>query len=154
MISSVTRLNELDKKAPIEGLAGEVHKTKNVLKAVWDFAVQGGAVGSLLLLDDRGNPAKLPSGSIITGGLIEVITALTSTGGTGTVALTANAAADLLAAVDADTLSALHALIPVGTAATAIKLTAERQITLTIATNALLTGKIAVYIDYYAGAAV
>lgn len=150
MITTLGLRARMDAASPLEGSGKELHRTKNVMKCVWDFAVQGGAVGSLLLLDDLGNAAKLPSGAIITGGYIDIITAISSTSNDGTIALTAQSAGDLKAAVDGDTLSGIVALIPVGTAATAIKLTAERQITLTIAVHALLTGKISVYVEYLA----
>jgi len=117
----------------------------------WSFAVQGGAVSTISLLDDDGQVLKLPSGAIITQCFIDVVTAMASGGGTGTIALTSNAAADLKAAVDADTLSGIVACIPVGTAATSIKLTAERTISVAIATEALTAGKFNLYISYISG---
>lgn len=151
MLTSAQR-GLIDNTAPFEGMHLFVHQKRGCLAAVWDFAVQGGAVGSLSLLDDLGNPAILPDKAIICQVYIDIITAMTSTGGTGTIALTANSSGDLLAAVDADTLplSASHpqAGVPVGTAATMVKLTAARTIVMEIATNALLTGKIRVFIDF------
>ena len=116
----------------------------------YDFSVLGGAVGLLSLRgpDDLTQVVKLPNKAIITNVIIDVITAMTSSGGTGTIALGANTAADLLAAVDADTLSAIHAGIPVGTAGTSVKLTAERTLTVTIATAALTAGKFIVHVEY------
>ena len=53
-----------------------------------------------------------------------------------------------MAAVDGDTLSGVVAGIPVGTAATAIKLTAERTLSVAIATAALTAGKFIVHVEY------
>ena len=117
---------------------------KKEVIGVYDFAVDGGAIGDYVLF-------KLPDNTIITNVLFDVVTAFVSTGGTGTVALKANAANDLLSAVDADTLSAIHAGIPVGTAATSVKLTADRDITLSIATAVMTAGKVVVHIEYFEG---
>lgn len=156
MLPSIAKRTTINSKAPYDealplGLGDYLHKTKNLLKVQYDFAVQGGAVGSILLNDDAGNAAILPDNTIIVGGFIDIITAMSSTGGNGTIALTANSAGDLKAAVDADTLSGIVAIIPVGTAATHIKLTAQRQITATIATNALLGGKFSLFLEYVYG---
>lgn len=140
----------MDACTPLEGAGKELHRTKNLVKAVWDFAVQGGATGTLNLKDDLGNEITLPSGAILKDGVIDVLTAMSSAGGAGTIALGCNTTTDLKGAVDADTLSGRVAIIPVGTAATAVKLTADRKVQLTIGTEALIGGKIAVYIEYYA----
>lgn len=150
MITKSGLRQQADIDSPLEGLGTEVHRTKNLIKGVWEFAVQGGAVGAILLKDDLGNPCKLPLGAIITGGMIDILTAMASAGGAGTMALGMNTASDIKAAVDADTLSGRVAIIPVSTAATAVKLTADRQLTLTVAVEALTAGKIAVYLEYYA----
>ncbi len=150
MLTSQALIDRMNTFSPLEGSGTELHQTKNCVKAVWDFAVQGGAVGTLNLKDDQGDEIVLPAGAIITGGMIDVLTAMDSAGGTGTIALGANTGVDLLAAVDADTLSDLVAIVPVGTAATAVKLTAASNVKLDIGTEALTAGKIAVYLEYYA----
>ena len=75
---------------------------KCVAKGLYDFSVLTGAIGSYNLLS---TDEVIPDNAIVTNVYIDVITAFTSTGGTGTIALTLNTAGDLLAAVDADTLS-------------------------------------------------
>lgn len=138
--------------SPYEALAGALNQKRGVLKCVYDFAVQGGATGTLPLKDENGNPAILPINAIITQVYFDIITAFSSTGNNGTIALTGNTSGDLLAAVDADTLplSAGHpgSGIPIGTAATMVKLTAARQITLAIATNAMLTGRANFFVEF------
>lgn len=123
-----------------------------VIVGKYSFAKQGGAVGAINLLTDLNQPgslAKLPSGAIIKSVIVDILTAMSSTGGGATVALSAQSAGDLLAAVDGDTLSGLVAGIPVGSAATSIKLTAERTLQATVAVEALLTGKFNVIVEYY-----
>lgn len=115
---------------------------KGVLRVDYDFALHGGAVGAIPL------GVTLPDNAIIIKGFGDIITAFTSTGGTGTIALGANAANDLLAAVDADTLAGIFDLIPVGTVATAVKATAAREITLTVATAAITAGKAVFFLEY------
>ena len=143
-------LNKMNSTASKVRLGDIIEGQKGSARAKYDFAVLGGAVSTINLRDvnDPTMTVTLPNKAIITNVIIDVITAMTSTGNNGTIALGANTTVDLLAAVDADTLSAIHAGIPVGTAGTSVKLTAERALTVTIATNALLTGKFIVHVEY------
>jgi hypothetical protein len=115
---------------------------RHLVVATYDFAKHGGAVGTVTLDD-----AVLPDNAIITQVWIDVITAPTS-GGAATIALTAQSAADLKAATAIASYTGVVAGVPVGTAATAIKLTAERIVTATIATAALTAGKLKVFVEY------
>lgn len=123
-----------------------------VLVGYYDFATQGGAVGVVNLLKDLSKSSStldLPSGAIVRQVAVQILTAFTSAGGTGTIALTANTSGDLLAAVDADTLAGISSGIPTGSAATMVALTADRSLKLAIATAAITAGKCAVYVEYY-----
>jgi hypothetical protein len=113
-----------------------------MVKVKYDFAVNGGAVSTIPL------GVTLPDNAIIFEGCGDIITAFTSTGGTGTIALNANTGGDLLAAVDADTLAGVFAIIPVGSAASAVKLTAAREIAITIGTAAITAGKAVFFLFY------
>lgn len=115
---------------------------KGVLRVDYDFAVHGGGVGAIPL------GVILPDNAIIERGFGDIITPFTSTGGTGTIALGANTASDLKAAVDADTLSGIFELIPTGTAASMVKATAAREITLTVGTAAITAGKAVFFLEY------
>lgn len=115
---------------------------KGLAIATYDFAEHGGDVGAI------GLGVTLPDNAIVTFGFGDVITGCTSAGGTGTIALKAEGAGDLLAAVDADTLSGQIALVPVGTAATMVKLSEARELTATIAEEALTAGKIIFFCEY------
>lgn len=128
------------------------HKIQ-VLRCSYNFATQGGAVGSVNLksaVDSK--DCVLPAGAIIKQVLIDVITAGT-TSASGTMALTAQSAGDLKAALAAASYTGLVAGIPVGTAATMIKLTAARTLIGTIATGALTAGKWYVIVEYYISSA-
>jgi hypothetical protein len=143
-------LNRMNSTASKVQLGTLLRNRKGTLKCIVDVANvnQGGAVGSHNLLDEDGNAVVLPAGAIITQGYLDIITAFTSTSNDGTIALNCNSAGDLLAAVDADTKSGITALVPVGTAATMVKTTAERTLQYTVAVHALLTGKAHVFLDY------
>lgn len=127
----------------------ELEKSRiHSIKCHYDFSKQGGAIGTLNLLDDLGQKCQLPNKAIIRDVLIDAVT--TATGGVGaTIALSSGqGAADLKAATGFASYTGLLAGIPVGSAATAIKLTADRNPTLAIATAALTAGKLNVHIQY------
>lgn len=110
----------------------------------YDFAVDGGAVGTIGLRGD----GNIPAGSVITGGYIDVATGVASA--TGTVALGAEAAGDLLAAVSptAALTAGRKSVIPVGTGATTVKTTAARSLSMVIGTAALTAGKFRLVVTY------
>lgn len=49
---------------PLPGIGTIINQHKNMIKCVWNFAVLGGAVGSIGLLDDQGNACVLPTGAL------------------------------------------------------------------------------------------
>lgn len=116
-------------------------------KGEYDFAVDGGAVGSITLRSDE----TLPNGAIVLGGLIEVDTILAS-GGAATVALDSEAAGDILAAAAFGgapwSTVGRKSVIPAFTGATSVKTTAERKPAVTIAAAALTGGKFRVVLFY------
>lgn len=136
--------------APVDGLQGLgylLNQKRGVLKCVYDFSVQGGAIGTIKLVDDTGQQAVLPIGALITQVYTDVVTALT-TSASGTLSLGANTTVDLLAATAAATFSGTQAGIATGTAATMVKLTAARNIVAAIATGALTAGKLNVFVEF------
>lgn len=115
----------------------------------YDFAVDGGAIGSITLRaavdDPLGN--DIPANAIILGGLVEVDTAVLSA--TGTVAIAAEAAGDILAATGQAGLTVgRKSVIPAFTGAASVKTTARRQLVMAIATAALTAGKFRVIVWY------
>lgn len=120
--------------------------TKQVAYFEYDFSRDGGAVGDIALRGDA-----IPEGAIITDGKVHVNTALTS-GGAATIALKFLTAADTLAAtaVASWSLNAILDVVPVRTAATAIRnTTAGQKLSATVAVAALTAGKFTVALEYY-----
>lgn len=121
----------------------------SLAKATYDFSVDGGAISTITFATN----ATIPSGAIILGGIIDVLTPGT-TSASGTMALGTSAGSSttsLKAALAAASYTGLVAVVPVFTAATMVKLTAAGQITGTIATGALTAGKWNVIVAYVLG---
>lgn len=121
----------------------------------YDFTKDGGAITTKKNLrfpasmGGIGAPnGTLPKGALVTGCFIDVITAGT-TSASGTMALsTGQTAGDLKAALAAASYTGIVACIPIGTAATSIKLTADSVPYFAIATGALTGGKWNLHIQY------
>lgn len=113
----------------------------------YDFAVQGGAVGTIVLNGDN----TIPAGSVIMGGYIEVDTAVTS-GGAATLGVNSEAAGDILAATVVSgapwSSTGRKSVIPVFTGATTVKTTVARALAVTVAVAALTAGKFRVVLFY------
>ena len=112
---------------------------------VYDFAKHGGAISTITV-----GPKLIPAQTVITQGIIRVVTACTSDG-SATVALHLLSSEDILAATAIASLSldALVDTVPVGTAATSLICTAATQLSVVVATAALTAGKIAVHLQGY-----
>lgn len=120
-------------------------------RAKYDFAVDGGAQG---LITPATN-AVIPDNAIIVGGLANATTALA--GATATIAIGTSAGSSTTSlktatAVASYSADAVLALVPVMTAATAVKLTAAGSITITVATADLTAGVLEVTVFYYVAA--
>jgi hypothetical protein len=114
---------------------------------LYDFAVDGGAVGALTL---RGDVA-IPSGAIITDALLYVETALAGGTVTDTVSLGSEAAADIQAAAARNTApwSTTGAKRVTLTATAApVRTTAARNLSMTINGTALTAGKFTLVVSY------
>lgn len=141
----------LGKISPTEVMGKELHKTKNIVKGIYNFATQGGSVGNLELFDDDGERVQIPAKAVVTRSWSEVITTCTS-GGAATVALKMVGDADLQAATAVASLTA-GAFIEGeadGAAANFVKQSGSAPATLLaqIGTAALTAGKIAFYAEY------
>ena len=107
----------------------------------YDFAVDGGVQGTIAIT--AGTP--IPNGSVVIGGYVDVTTQLTS-GGSATIACQVNAANDILTAVAVASWTAGRKnVLPAPTtgaltASTAVKTTADRNISIVIATADLTAG--------------
>jgi hypothetical protein len=115
--------------------------------ADYDFATDGGAASTITLRNSDSLGNLIPSGAVITGGFIDVTSACLSA--TGTMALTAESAGDLVVAVgQASWTAGRKSIVPAGTGATAIKTTAARSLSITIATAAFTAGTFKVTVFY------
>ena len=107
----------------------------------------------------HGLGVTLPIHSIVVGGFIDVNTAFTSTNSTSTVAISVEGANDIqtAAAVSGAPFSTIgrKAIVPKANTpeSTSVKATAAREITATVAVEALLTGKATIYLYYIVGKA-
>jgi len=149
--------NEANRAAPNENLGEAVHKTKCMLVAVYDFAVLGGAVSTINLLDDNSNAALLPVGAVVTEVVCAVLTTVTS-GGSATVSCDLLVAADLMAATAkaslVQTAGSQYTLgKPVMSDVTKfvgpVSAVGGSNVTVTIGTAALTAGKIKYFISYF-----
>ncbi len=147
--------------APVESLSAKLHQTVNHLVASWNVTggVDSGAVTAtpgVLLNDDQGNPAIIPNKAIIVNVFIDNYVLPVSTSNDGTIALRVQADGDLLATVDPDatnwTATVCQIGIPVwATNTTWIRMTADRRVSLVIATHPFTAGKLRFHITYLLG---
>lgn len=121
--------------------------TLRMARALYSFADDGGAVSTI-------TPKKtvsLPNNAVIVGGTINSTTACTSAG-SATVAVGTSAGSSttsLLAATAVASLSADARINAVPVFATPVKLTAEGEVTVTIATAALTAGVVEITLFYF-----
>jgi hypothetical protein len=110
----------------------------------YDFAVDGGAQGTITL---RSNDGPIPSGAMIEGGVLDVGSSCLSA--TGTMALQVEGAGDILATVgQAGVTAGRKSTIPAFTGATTVKTTAVRSPALVIATAAFTAGAFRLILFY------
>ena len=114
----------------------------------YDFAVDGGAIGTITL---RSNDGPIPNGSYVETGILDVQTLLT-TGTAATGALQVEGANDLVSATVVSgapySTTGLKSLVPVGSGATSIKTTAGRSPAFVIATGTVTAGKFSLILLY------
>lgn len=118
-------------------------------KALYDFSVDGGAIAAI----QPKNNAILPAKAIVIGGIIDVLTTPTSGGG-ATVAIGTSAgssATSIKGATAIASYTGLVATVPVFTAASSFKMTADGFIIFTVASFVLTAGKIGVELVYIIG---
>ena len=136
-------LNRMNETARLTQLGDKVFSSKVSYLGIYDFSVQGGAVSTINLDDSKGEDLKIPDNFVCTNVIIDKITSVQSADTTSDIAIGLNSTGDILAALAETTAdgTGLLAGIPVGTAASAVKTTAEKNATITISTTALTAGK-------------
>lgn len=140
-------LNKMNSVASKVRLGSLLDGQKGSAKGKYDFTVSGGAVSTINLLDEEGNAVKLPNKAIITNCIIDVITAPTSAS-TPTISVGIVSTTDLLAATAIASVTGIVQGVPVNTVGSAIKLTAEKTLGMSIAGTTLTAGKFMVFVDY------
>jgi hypothetical protein len=112
----------------------------------YDTELDGGEVGDIEL------DVVIPEGMIILDGLIDVVDPFASAGA-ATIAISVEGANDILNAGDLATNggAGLHDVVPAGSAATAVKTTEDRAVTVTIGTADLTGGKLFGYLRCFRG---
>lgn len=127
-----------------KGLAGGIMK---MARAVYDFAVEGGAVGAINLLAG----AEIPSGAVILGGYLDVITVPTSAGAP-TLGVQVEGTNDVVASALISgapwSTTGRKSVIPAFTGATSVKTTAAKNVVANVGTAALTAGKFEVVLFY------
>lgn len=121
-------------------------------EGVYDFAVDGGAVSTIPLRSPGGSSlgGEIPAGSVITGGYLDVTTAVVGAG--ASVALNSEGAGDIHAAAAVSgapwSTTGRKDIVPDSTGSTAIKTTAKRQLAATISAAVLTAGAFRVVVFY------
>lgn len=110
----------------------------------YDFAVDGGAGGTIALRGSGSAGSQIPAGSVIEGGYIEIDTLFT-TGSAATMALQIEGAGDLQAATVVSgapySTTGRKSITPAFTGATTIKTTVARTLTAVIGVGTITAGK-------------
>jgi len=117
------------------------------VKAQYDFAELGGTIGAI------GLGVTIPDNAIIMRAYVDVLTTCESAADTATIALHAEGADDIVAAIAINDGTnpwdaGLHEGIEDGTVANAVKTTAARELTATIAVQDLTAGKFNLFVEY------
>lgn len=117
-----------------------------VVRARYDFAADGGAIGDITI----SSTGVLPAGAYITSGFVEVDTAVTGAG--ASVAVNVEGAGDIVAAAAISgapwSTTGRKSIVPAGTGATSVKTTAARSIVATVSAAALTAGAFDVVLQY------
>ena len=160
-------LNKGDVRSPKLAMGSQIlRRGQRIAKGIWDFSIQGGAIGAIKFYDPvhaRGatvtksnwQPLYLPPSAIVVRGLLDVITTPTSSGSATMAFGTGVSATDLKTATGYGSLTAgLYDLTPNHTAANSVKVTATTAQPgvipiMTVATAALTAGKAVIHIEYY-----
>jgi hypothetical protein len=133
--------------------------TLRVARFLFNGAATDSAGVSNLTVAAHGTGVTIPQYAIVVGGFVDVNTAFTSTNSTATIAIKVEGANDIIsaAAVSGAPYSTIgrKAIVPKANTpeSTSVKASAAREITCTVAVEALLTGKLTGYLYYVEGIA-
>lgn len=135
-----TEFNQVHETAQSSNQLGVIHYAR----WTYDFAVSGGAVGTINLTP------QLPAKAVVIGGIIDPATSLLGAAG-ATVSFGVEAAGDLKAAASVTGYASTgrSSLIPAWTGATSVKTTVARGLSVVIGTAAITQGKANIFVEYY-----
>ena len=151
---SATNVTDIATNVTAIAAVNKLNKTK-LAHLVYDFAVDGGAISVISMLDSDGVVFSLPDNSIVTKSYYEVITTFTSSSDAATIGVGHAQDTDgIFAAAAISTGTALDSGIPItmiqtGAIATAaIKSSAANPIQFEIAVEAVTAGVMHVWLEY------
>jgi hypothetical protein len=128
-----------------------------VARFLFDTAVNDSAAASNKTAAAHGTGVTIPANAIVVGGFVNVNTAFTSAGGTATIAISVEAANDIIsaAAVSGAPYSSIgrKAIVPKANTpeSTSVLASTAKEITCTVAVQALTAGKLTGYLYYVEG---
>lgn len=133
------------------GLGYQVVSNKiQLVKCKYDFSVLGGAISTLTLKGADGGSCVIPDNAVVLDSYVDVVTALAGTGAYVSFS-TGKAAADIKALTAIASVTGILRGIPDGTAAAAIKMTADVNPKMVISSAALTAGVLSLYVTYVVG---
>lgn len=153
-------LNRMNSVAQKHQLGSLLHKNTNTVVGKYSYAVQGGAVGDISLLSDLNDTAStitIPDNAIVKQVFVDVLTQPTGTACVGSCASGTSVgvklvnSGDLVANTGIASFTGRLAGVPVDTAATMIKLSADKVLKATISNSVATAGVFNVYIEYVLG---
>jgi hypothetical protein len=124
---------------------------KQVMKLSWDYATQGGASGTAMQLRSSAQTSGnyLPKGAIVSDCIIDIRQTIVTANGASMNIGTGQSSADLKNALSASAATGLVACIPVGTAASSVKLTDNRIPQVIFTSGTVTAGQMSVLIEYW-----
>jgi hypothetical protein len=132
---------------------------RRVARFTFDTSLTDSAGAANTAVGAHGMNVSLPANAIVIGGFVDVNTAFTSTNSTSTVAIKVEGANDVIsaAAVSGAPFSTIgrKAIVPKNNTpeSTSVKTTQAREVTVTVAVEALTGGKLTGYLEYVEGIA-
>ena len=148
---SVNKMNPRAKKSSLGTAVLANVELRRSVRGTYDFAVDAGAVSNISLRDREGVVITIPDNAVVYNVFIDTITVPDSAADGSSVGFGVVSVGDVKAAVAEASITGLLNGIPVGTAASSIKLSADKIPFISIALEALTSGKVDVYFDYYIG---
>ena len=119
------------------------------MRANYNFSVQGGSSSATMFLKaPDGSSAAIPNKAIIKSVYIDTVSSIVDVSTGVRIAFGANTDVDLKASTASGSFTGIIAGIPVDTAATAVKMTADRPLTMKVTGGNISSGQLNVFVTY------